>query len=203
MSDCCDHDHSVEASQDPRFRKALWIALILNATMFFVEFFWSVQSSSASLTADAIDFFGDSVNYALSLSVLHLALKKRARVSLAKGITMFVYGLFVLFLSAKNAYNHVVPEAHTMEWIGSIAFVVNLSVALILYKFRNGDSNMQSVWLCTRNDALGNIAVIFAAIAVKYFGSGWPDYGVAFFMASLGLSAGLSVIKSSLIEIKS
>jgi Co/Zn/Cd efflux system component len=180
---------------DPKYRRILWIALAGNAAMFFVEIIGGVTANSASLLADAIDFFGDSLSFALSLAVLSMALVWRARVALLKGVSMTLYGAGILALTVWNYLHGVVPEPATMTIIGAVAFVVNLGVALLLYRYRTGDANMRSVWLCSRNDALSNLAIIAAAAGVFGTGTAWPDLIVAAFMATLGLTAGVSVIR--------
>ncbi len=189
-----------QQSLTPKFKMALWIALIINLTMFLVEVFGGMYANSAALWADALDFAGDSINYAISLAVLGLSLYWRATVALIKGLTMFVFGIFVL-VKAGYAYTlGIVPEAVKMGVIGVLALLANVAAAAILYAFRDGDSNMQSVWLCSRNDAIGNLAVIFAALGVFGTGSLLPDLIVALIMASLGISAGYRVIKKALDE---
>jgi Co/Zn/Cd efflux system component len=187
---------------DPKYRRILWIALLGNALMFFVEIIGGVAAHSASLLADAIDFFGDSLSFALSLAVMSMALLWRARVALLKGLSMAAYGAGILTLTVWNYLHHVVPEPATMTVIGAIAFAVNLGVALLLYRYRTGDANMRSVWLCSRNDALSNLAIIAAAAGVFGTGTAWPDLIVAAFMAMLGLSAGMTVIRHARTELK-
>lgn len=185
---------------DGRFRTALWIALIINLLMFVVELFGGMYAHSAALWADALDFFGDAANYAISLAVLGMSLYWRATVALLKGITMATFGCLVL---AKTVYNYmqgIPPEAITMGVIGGLALVANVVAAVILYRFRDGDSNMKSVWLCSRNDAIGNVAVILAAVGVFGTGSLLPDIIVAVIMAGLGLTAGYQVIKKAWAE---
>lgn len=179
---------------DTRFRRALWFALWVNLAMFLVEGIASFQSGSASLMADAIDFFGDSANYVLSLSVLSMGLMWRGRAALVKGITMLLFGVAVLTKAGWNLQAGVAPEAMTMGAIGAMALVANVSVALVLFAHRGGDANMRSVWLCSRNDALGNLAVMMAALGVFGTGSNWPDLLVAAIMGGLAISSGLSII---------
>ena len=144
---------------DPIFRRVLWIALIANAGMFVVEIVASQLGDSISLQADALDFFGDAVNYAISLFVLGMALSLRARASLIKGATMAVFGLWVLGSAIYRALIGSEPEPSVMGLVAILALAVNVAVALLLYRYRTGDSNMRSIWLCSRNDAIGNIAV--------------------------------------------
>lgn len=197
MNDCChDHCHS-QPPVDPRFRRALWIALVVNAAMFVVEIIGGFGAQSASLLADAVDFFGDAANYAVSLFVLGLAPVWRSRTALLKGITMGSYGLFVLGRVIWQYREGSLPEADVMGAIGIVALFANAGVAWLLYAFREGDANMRSVWLCSRNDAIGNAAVILAAMAVAVSGSNWPDLLVALVMAALGLQAAVHVIRQA------
>lgn len=185
---------------DGRFRTALWIALIINLLMFVVELFGGMYAHSAALWADALDFFGDAANYAISLAVLGMSLYWRATVALLKGITMATFGCLVLVKTVYNYMQGIPPEAITMGVIGGLALVANVVAAVILYRFRDGDSNMKSIWLCSRNDAIGNVAVILAAVGVFGTGSLLPDIIVAVIMAGLGLTAGYQVIKKAWAE---
>ncbi len=199
--DCCDSGCSSNQLITPRYRKILWIALIINLAMFVIEIVSGLNANSVSLLADAIDFFGDAMNYGISLAVLSMSLMWRARAALFKGFTMGAFGLFVL-ASAIWSYMHgQVPEPYTMGAIGLLALIANVSVAVMLYAYREGDANMRSVWLCSRNDAIGNVAVMIAALGVFGSGSAWPDLLVAAIMASLGLSAAIQVIKKAIEEL--
>lgn len=203
--DSCNTENtpkSAAALSDPRWRRALWIALLLNALMFFVEFAAGLQSGSVSLLADAIDFAGDAANYGLSLAVLGLALAWRSRAALVKGGTMLAYGLFVLAKTGWVLAGTGVPEPMTMGVVGFLALLVNAGVAVLLYTFRTGDANMRSVWLCSRNDALSNLAVMLAALGVFGTGSAWPDALVAAVMALLAISAGVSVVRQARAELR-
>jgi len=200
MSDhCCPPP---PPSADPRYRKVLWLSLLLNAAMFVIEIAGSVESGSVSLLADAIDFFGDAANYGLSLAVLSMALTWRARASLLKAASMAGFGLFVLGRALWSALNGVPPEPLTMGAVAVLALGVNVAVAWMLYRYRNGDSNMRSVWICSRNDAFGNIAVALAALGVLGTGAGWPDLVVAAGMAALALSGAWSVMRHARAELR-
>ena len=181
----------------PRYRKALWAALVINAVMFAVEVIGGLQSGSVSLLADAVDFAGDAANYGISLAVLAMGLTWRARSALLKGMTMAGFGVFVLGQAIWAAFSGIAPEPFTMGSIGLLALLANGLVALMLYAFRDGYANMRSVWLCSRNDAIGNVAVILAAAGVFGTGLGWPDFVVAAIMAGLALSSGLSVVRQA------
>ena len=200
MSAACCPPPSPE--RDARFKRVLWIALVVNLSMFVIEIAGGFVSGSTALLADAADFFGDAANYAISLLVLPLGLMWRARAALIKGISMGAYGAAILAYAAYNALHGTLPEPFTMGVVGALAFASNLGVAVLLYRFRGGDANMRSVWLCTRNDVIGNLAVLAAAAGVFGTQSGWPDYIVAAIMALLAVSASVSVIKQARAELR-
>lgn len=196
------HSHTAPESADPLYRRILWIALILNASMFVVELAAGLTSGSVSLLADAIDFFGDAANYGVSLAVLSMALAARAKAALLKAACMLGFGLFVLGKAAWSARAGIPPEAITMGVVGFMALCVNVGVAALLYAYRNGDANMQSVWLCSRNDALSNIAVILAAFGVFGTASVWPDVLVASLMGLLAISSAFTVFRKARHELQ-
>lgn len=204
MSAECDHPDCPASSTQTsaRFRRALWIALVINAAMFVVEIVSGWQAGSVSLLADAVDFFGDAMSYGISLLVLSFAAVWRSRSALVKGWAMGGYGIFVLAQAVLSALHGVVPEARTMGIVGVLALLANVTVAILLYAYREGDANMRSVWLCTRNDAIGNLAVLLAALGVFGTGSGWPDLTVASIMALLALIASRSVISHANQELR-
>lgn len=203
MAGCgCNTTCSPTQKISPKFRKALWIALILNALMFFVEIIGGSHARSVSLWADALDFAGDAANYAISLAVLSMTLYWRATAALVKGVTMAAFGIFVIMKVIWSWWLGVTPEPMLMGAIGVLALAVNVVSALMLYAFRDGDANMRSVWLCSRNDAIANIAIIIAAIGVFGTGTMFPDLFVAFIIAYLGVTSGLSVIKQARAERK-
>jgi Co/Zn/Cd efflux system component len=171
--------------------------------MFGVEIIAGLSAGSVSLLADAVDFAGDAANYALSLSVLSLGLLWRARAALIKGVTMAVYGVLVLGKTGWAAAFGVPPEAYTMGAIGALALFANLGVAVMLYRFRDGDANMRSVWLCSRNDAIVNLAIILAAVGVLGSGTRWPDLIVAAVVCSLALVSARTVIRQARDEMAS
>ena len=161
-----------------------------------------IMGGSRALQADALDFLGDAANYAISLGVAGLALAWRARAAFVKGATIFAFGLYVL-LNAIWALSHgTVPHAEVMGAVGFVALLANGGVALILYRFREGDANMRSVWICSRNDAIGNIAVMLAALGVFGTGSALPDIIVAGIMAALGLWGGAQILQQSITELR-
>ena len=162
-----------------------------------------VAAGSAALQADALDFFGDAANYAISLGVAGMALTWRARAALAKGGTLIAFALWVLGSTAWHAFYGTLPRAEVMGVVGVAALIANGGVALMLYRFRTGDANMRSVWICSRNDALGNFAVMLAAIGVFGTGTGWPDMIVAAIMGGLGLWGGWQIVSQARGELRS
>lgn len=200
-TDTCSTETAANAALDPRWRRALWIALVVNAAMFVVELAAGLQAGSVSLLADAIDFAGDAVNYGLSLAVLSMALVWRSRAAWIKGASMFGYGLFVLGKAAWVLRSGSVPEPLTMGAVAFAAMLANVGVAVLLYTWRNGDANMRSVWICSRNDALSNVAVMLAAAGVFGTGSAWPDLAVAAVMAGLALTGGAQVMRHARSEL--
>jgi Co/Zn/Cd efflux system component len=195
------HGHSDPASENSQeWRRILWFALAVNAVMFFVEIAAGVSAGSSSLQANALDFFGDAVNYAISLGVLGMAVGWQTRAAFFKGATLVVLGLWVLGTTGWHLYIGTVPEVPTMGLIGFLGLVANVVVAVMLYRFRNGDANMKSVWLCTRNDAVGNLAVLAAAVGVFGTASGYPDYLVAAILAYLSISAGWQTLRQAFKE---
>jgi Co/Zn/Cd efflux system component len=200
MSDaCCQVPPPPRDSQS--YRRVLWIALFANLAMFGVELVASFFSGSTALAADAADFLGDSANYALSLGAIAAGGVWLSRVALLKGAAMSVYGVVVLAYAGWRAWLGVPPEPLTMGVVGAMALTVNFSVAALLYRFREGDANMKSVWLCTRNDVIANILVLIAAAGVFGTGTVWPDVGVAAILAILGLSSGRTVIRQARAEL--
>lgn len=163
--------------------------------MFLAEIVAGVAAGSASLQADAIDFLGDSANYAISLGVAGMALEWRARAALVKGVSLAGLGVLVLATTAWHAFSGTLPQAETMGIVGVMALVANAGVALLLFRFRTGDSNMRSVWICSRNDVIGNLAVLAAAAGVFGTGTAWPDLIVAAIMATLGVTGGWHIIR--------
>ncbi|PUA27873.1 MAG: cation transporter [Cellvibrio sp. 79] len=200
---CCNHDHEPPSQPNPSYRRILWIALIINAAMFVVELYYGFAAGSVSLLADSLDFFGDAANYGISLWVLAMSLQVRAKASLIKAASMALFGIWVIGHALWNLMSGVIPDPQVMSVIGALALAANLTVAFLLYAYRDGDSNMRSVWLCTRNDALGNIAVMLAALGVFGTGSNWPDLIVATIMATLALTAAWQVMKQAQKELKS
>jgi Co/Zn/Cd efflux system component len=199
----CSSSPRFDALNNPQWRRALWIALIINAGFFATEIVAGVAAGSASLQADALDFFGDAANYAISLGVAGMALTWRSRAAVAKGVTLVAFAFWVLGSTAWHGLHGTLPRAEVMGMVGVAALIANGAVALMLYRFRAGDANMRSVWICSRNDAVGNAAVLLAAMGVFGTGTGWPDVIVAAIMGSLGLWGGWQILNQARREIRS
>jgi Co/Zn/Cd efflux system component len=200
---CCHHDSGSRApALEARYRRVLWVALGINAAMFLVEIVAGLLAGSVSLQADALDFLGDAGNYGISLFVLGMALRFRARAALAKGATMACFGLWVIGSTVWHAVSGVLPDAAAMGAVGLLALAANAGVLALLWAHRSGDSNMRSVWLCSRNDVIANCAVLLAAFGVFGTGSGWPDIIVAAVIASLALQGSWLVIRQALGELR-
>jgi Co/Zn/Cd efflux system component len=198
---CCGHHHEHTADdplQQAVYRRALWLVLAINAIMFGVE----IAAGSAALQADALDFLGDAANYVISLLVVGMALRYRASAALAKGATMTLFGIWVLAVTAWHAFNGALPHAFTMSGVGLAALVANAASFGLLWRHRTGDANMRSAWICTRNDVLGNFAVLIAAAGVFGTGTGWPDVIVAAVMAVLALQGAATVIRQARSELR-
>lgn len=199
---CCQTpEPDQSAHNNPRWRMILWAALIANAAMFVVEIAAGIAADSRALQADALDFFGDAANYAISLGVAGMALAWRARAALVKAATMLAFGLWVIGYAIYGLIIGSNPEAQTMGLVGALALMVNLAVALVLFRYREGDANMRSVWICSRNDAIGNIAVLGAALGVFGTGQAWPDLVVAGIMATLAICGSIEVFNRARGEI--
>jgi Co/Zn/Cd efflux system component len=200
---CCESACGSEtAKADPRWRRVLWAALIVNAGMFLFEMAAGAAADSRALQADALDFLGDAANYAVSLAVVGMALAWRARAALLKSLFMLGFAGWV-FASAMLAFVHgTKPDAATMGAVGALALAANVGVAMLLYRYRAGDANMRSVWICSRNDAIGNVAVMVAALGVFGTGSALPDLIVASIMAGLALTGGLQVFRQAKSELR-
>ena len=212
MSGCCGddlkdhghshggHDHSHDV--DGVYRHILWIVFAINAGMFCVEAVAGAMAGSVSLQADALDFLADAANYLIALFVLGRTIAWRAGAAMVKGYAMGLFGLYVLGYSAYMATTGGIPEAPVMGIVGSMALVANVTAAVLLYRHRAGDSNRQSVWLCSRNDAIANVAVIGAAGLVFLTQSHWPDLAVGFLMAALSLHSAWQIIRQAMGELR-
>ena len=196
-----DHDHGFDG-RSPEFRRALIVVIALNAAMFAVEMAAGAWADSKSLQADALDFAADTATYALSLAAIGWTLAWRARAALLKGASLAVTAAFVLITTLYAAFGRAEPDEHVMGVVGFMALAANVASALILLRFKDGDSNVRSVWLCTRNDAIGNVAVLAAALAVHLTGSAWPDLIVAFGMAGLFLASSIRITRQARGELR-
>ncbi len=207
MSGCCEHDicaSSAGPKVDAAWRRALWIALIVNGGMFSAEIAAGFAASSSALQADALDFFADAANYAISLGVVGMGLAVRSRTAFFKGATLLLLGAWIIGSAAWRAVTGgSMPEAGVMGIVGFVALLANAGVALMLYRFRRGDADMRSVWICSRNDAIGNVAVMLAALGVFGTGTLWPDVTVAAIMAGLSITGGWNIVRQALLEMRS
>lgn len=184
------------------FRRVLWVALVLNVAMFLIEVIAGAAAGSVALWADSADFAMDAANYGLSLAVLGMNLRRRAQAALIKGISLGAIGMWVAGSTLANIWSGVVPAAEVMGVVGVVALAANVACAAMLYLHRAGDANRRSVWLCSRNDAIANIAVMLAASGVWASGTGWPDIAVATVMAALSLSAAAQIIAHARLELR-
>ena len=194
---CCQASNPDQYKNKPGYKRMLWLVLTINAGMFFVELLMGFVVGSVSLQADAVDFLGDAANYGISLSVAGLALDHRARAALIKGLSMGGFGLWVLAVAMWHATHGTVPEAATMGAVGFAALLANALAFGLQWAYRSGDSNMRSAWLCSRNDVIGNCAVLLAAAGVLGTGRGWPDVIVAIVMAALAIQSALVVVRTA------
>ena len=199
MSGSCGHNAKFEGISDD-YKRRLWIVIALNAIMFVVEMTAGQLAKSQALQADALDFFGDAVTYGISLAVIGASIQVRTNAALAKGFSLFLMGLWVFGSTAYRVIYTGVPEAEIMGIVGFMALLTNLASVLILVRYKDGDANVRSVWLCSRNDAIGNVAVMFAALGVWGTATGWPDLIVASIMASLFLSSSFQIVRQALRE---
>lgn len=193
MSTCCDDEPTFDGASNA-YRRVLWAVIAINAGLFAVEIVAGTLADSRALVADSLDFLGDTATYALSLWVIGRSLATRARAALVKGASLAALGSGVLGATAWGVFAGGVPHAATMGAVGVAALAANVVSALLLFHFRDGDANVRSVWLCSRNDAIGNIAVVAAASGVWATGTGWPDLVVAALMASLFLWSSARII---------
>ena len=206
MDDCCCAPPPLNLGgpndqRDRAYRRVLWLVLAINAIMFAVEVAAGLAAGSASLQADALDFMGDAANYAISLMVVGMALRYRASAALAKGATMAAFGLWVIGTVIWHALHGTLPNAFTMGTVGVAALLANAASFGLLWAYRHGDANMRSAWICTRNDVLGNLAVLLAALGVFGTGTGWPDVIVAGIMAALALQGAVAVMRQATNEL--
>lgn len=196
---CCNRQPKFDG-MSAGFRRALWTVIGINAAMFVVEMTAGALAGSQALKADALDFFGDTLTYGISLFVLGMSLRVRATAALVKGVSLAVMGLWVFGATAYHVLVLGVPNAPVMGAVGLLALGANVASVLVLVRYKDGDANVRSVWLCSRNDAIGNVAVMGAAAGVFMTGTAWPDLVVAGLMAALFLSSSLQIIRQALDE---
>lgn len=191
------HNHSHDHDHISHDRRVLWIVLALNASMFCLELWQGLQADSASLLADSMDFFGDSLSYIITLYVLEKSLRTRAKASLSKAVIMLVMAAVALTQGLNNLNTGAIPDSHTMGWVGMLALVTNTICAALLFGSRTRDSNMRSVWLCSRNDMINNLGVVIAAALVYATGTLWPDLALAAFICWIETRSAWQIIKSA------
>jgi Co/Zn/Cd efflux system component len=199
---CAPPPLKLDPKQGNAYRRVLWVALAINAAMFLVEIGAGLTAGSASLQADALDFFGDAANFAISLFVVGMVVRYRATAAMVKGLTMGAFGLWIISTVIWHAVHGTLPSAVTMGAVGVTALVANGVSFTLLWSYRQGDANMRSAWICTRNDVLGNLAVLLAALGVFGTGTGWPDVIVAAIMAILALQGAAAVARRALSELR-
>ena len=201
MSAACGHNQTFDGVSDD-YKRRLWLVIAINAAMFATEIIAGAVAGSVAMWADALDFLADAATYGLSLAVIGMAVAVRARVALLKGISLTVMGLWVFGATVWQVFVTGVPRAEIMGAIGFLALLANLVSVLILMRYKDGDANVRSVWLCSRNDAIGNVAVMLAAAGVWGTATKWPDLVVAGFMATLFLSSSVQIVRQAIAELK-
>ena len=187
---------------DPAYKRVLWAVIIINAAMFLVEMSAGKLAGSQSLQADALDFLGDAFTYGLSLAVIGMSLKVRSIAALFKGLSLLLMGLWVFGSTAYQFFILGVPKAEIMGVIGFLALAANMASVLLLMRYKDGDANVRSVWLCSRNDAIGNVAVMVASAAVWLTTTAWPDLIVAIIMAGLFLWSSMQIVNQAIMELR-
>ncbi|UPK20350.1 cation transporter [Bradyrhizobium sp. 131] len=206
MNDCCcalpPLNVGGNKKSDAAYRRVLWTVLAINAAMFAVEVVAGLAAGSASLQADSLDFLGDAANYAISLLVVGMTLRYRAGAALAKGATMGMFGLWVVATVIWHILHGTLPSAFAMGTVGAAALIANAASFGLLWAYRHGDANMRSAWICTRNDVLGNLAVLLAAVGVFGTGTGWPDIVVAAVMSLLAIQGAVVVVRKASRELR-
>ncbi|MDH3763199.1 MAG: cation transporter [Gammaproteobacteria bacterium] len=201
MAGCCDDDLKFEGLSR-RYRTILWIVIAINATMFLIETGASVAANSMALRADALDFLGDTLTYGITLLAIGHSLRWRASAAMLKGVTLMLMGIWVLGSTLYRVLVLGLPNELMMGSVAMLAFAANMTSVLLLVRYRDGDANVRSVWLCSRNDAIGNLAVMLAAVAVYYTQSKWPDLLVAFLMAALFFYSSFHIIQRARGELR-
>lgn len=188
---------------DPGYKRVLWAVIFINAIMFLVEMAAGRLAGSQALQADALDFLGDALTYGLSLAAIGMSVKVRSAAALIKGLSLLAMGSWVAGSTAYQVFVLGVPKAEIMGSIGILALLANLASVLLLMRYKDGDANVRSVWLCSRNDAVGNVAVMGASVAVWLFSSAWPDLIVAMIMAGLFVHSSQLILRQAWQEYRS
>lgn len=199
---CGCHSNPVFDGLDARYRRVLWTVIAINAAMFIVELVAGQIARSQALQADALDFLGDTLTYGLSLAVIGASLRTRATAALLKGLSLSLMGLWVLGSTAYQVLVLGLPRAEIMGVIGFLALTANVASVLLLMRYKDGDANVRSVWLCSRNDAIGNMVVMVAALGVWGTATAWPDLAVAAIMAGLFLNSSFLILRLALAEFR-
>jgi len=200
MSACCGQDLGTFDGMSSDYKRRLWLVIAINAAMFIIEITAGHFAKSQALQADALDFLGDSLTYGLSLAVIGCSVKTRSNAAFAKGVSLMLMGLWVFGSTVYHFFVVGIPMAEFMGAVGFLALFANIASVMLLVRYKDGDANVRSVWLCSRNDAIGNVAVIIAAVAVWYTNTGWPDLIVAAIMAGLFLTSSMQIIAQALRE---
>ena len=198
-----EHGASGFDGTDPRYRRILWVVIAINAAMFAIETVAGRLAGSQALQADALDFLGDTLTYGLSLAVIGQSLRVRSSAALLKGASLLLMGLWVFASTLWQVLVFGMPRAEFMGAIGFMALAANLASVLLLARYKDGDANVRSVWLCSRNDAIGNVVVMIAAALVWWLASPWPDLVVAFIMAGLFLHSAQLILRQAIREWRS
>jgi Co/Zn/Cd efflux system component/copper chaperone CopZ len=181
----------------PAYKRTLWIVVLLNVGYGVVEIVGSFLAGSQALQADALDFLGDGMISFLGLVAVGWGLAARAKAALLQGVFLGLLGLGVVASTIYRVFIEHQPESVLMGGFALVAFVVNVLAAVVLIPHRKGDANMRAVWLFSRNDAIGNLAVVAAAGLVWWTGTQWPDLVVAFAVAGLFLQSAWSIIRDA------
>ena len=197
MSDCCENKSCEVSALRSQHARVLWVVLSINAVMFVVETLAGIAARSTSLLADGLDMFGDATVYALTLFALSRSATWQAGAALAKGGFMAAFGLAVLVEAVSKAVFPVMPSARTMGAVGAVALVANLGCFVLLYRHRSDNLNMSSTWLCSRNDLIANVGVLFAATMSALLASRWPDILVGTAIALLFLRSAVGVLRQA------
>lgn len=182
---------------DPRYKRILWLVIAINAAMFFIEMAAGHLAGSQALQADALDFLGDALTYGLSLAVIGMSLRRRAAAALFKGVSLTLMAVWVLGSTIYHTLILGVPTAEIMGGIGVLALAANLTSVMLLMRYKDGDANVRSVWLCSRNDAISNVAVVIAAFGVWGTATAWPDLIVAGIMAAIFLTSSMQILRQA------